>query len=42
MENRKQHFESQLNVGAAEISNNVKKAKEKIKELVKRGQEMRD
>ena len=41
MENREQCVERELNVGEAKISNNLKKAKKKFKERVKRGQEMR-
>ena len=40
--NREQHVKSELNVGEAEISNNSKNTKEKLVELAKRGQEMRE
>ena len=39
MENREYHVESESNAGEAEIINNLKKAKETFKELVKRVQE---
>ena len=42
MGNLEQCVESELNVGEAEIRNNLKKVKEKFAELVKRGQEMRE
>ena len=42
MENRVQNVESYLNVEEVQKMNNVTKAKEKFKELVKKVQEMRN
>ena len=42
MENREQNVESNLNVEEVKIINNMKNAKEKFKELVKKCQEIRD
>ena len=42
MKNRKQCVDSDLNVEEVETINNIKIAKKKLKELVKKGQEIRD
>ena len=42
MGNREQHIERELKVGESEISNNLKKEKEKNSELIKRFQVTRD